>query len=528
MLYFSKLKIFTISLVIFFSFIFFLPNFFKNKINFLPDNKIVLGLDLQGGSYLLLEVNSDQLIKERIKNKAFEVVKEFRKNNIIIENLKVFKNHFTFNLSSNIDSVSKILNSETLNPKIDISLKSGKFGSVSGNINAIAFENKAELYKVYFTEKYLEILNIDAVEQSIEIIRSRIDQIGTKEPSIISQGTNRIIIEAPGVKDPDELKSLIGKTAKLNFRFLASNDDSKLTFDDIKSKDTNEIYKVNKEIVLSGENLIDAQPGYDNVNSSAVVNFKLNNFGAKKFANVTRKNIGRRLAIIIDDEVISAPVIRDAITTGNGQISGNFDAKQANNLAVLLRSGALPAPLIIMEERTVGPDLGKESIEKGVVSLIIGFMLVIAYIFLNYKILGLFANISLFLNIILLLSVLSILEATLTLPGIAGIVLTVGMAVDSNVLIYERIKEELRNEDNYFIAFDSAYRKVLPTLLDANITTFAAGAMLFYFGTGPIKGFAVTLIVGIMSSLFSTFIIGRLFVSKYLQYIKSKGYQIVI
>ncbi len=527
MLYFSKLKIFTIIFIIILSFFFFLPNFFKNKINFLPDNKIILGLDLQGGSYLLLEVDADQLINERIKNKAFETAREFRKNNIVIENLKILNNHFVFNVSGKNKDTIKILNSEKLNAKINVSLKSGK-RSVSGVVNEITFSNTGDLFKVYFTEKYLEVLNSDAVEQSIEVIRSRIDQIGTKEPSILSQGLNRIIIEAPGIKNPDELKLLIGKTAKLNFRFLADKNDNSLSFDKLKSKDTDEIYNVSKQIVLSGENLIDAQPGYDNVNASAVVNFKLNNFGAKKFASVTKNNIGKRLAIIIDDVVVSAPVIRDAITTGNGQISGNFDAQEANNFSILLRSGALPAPLKIIEERSVGPDLGKESVEKGVISLIIGFILVISYIFFNYKIFGLFANLSLFLNIILLLSVLSILEATLTLPGIAGIVLTVGMAVDANVLIYERIKEEQINENNFYIAFDNGYRKVLTTLLDANITTLIAGATLYYFGSGPIKGFAVTLTIGILTSLFTTYVVGRLFVSKYLEHIKKQGSEIKI
>jgi len=526
-LYFSKLKIFIITFVVLLGFVFFLPNLFNNKLKFLPDNKIILGLDLQGGSYLLLEVDTVQLVNERIKNKAFETAKEFRKNGILIQNLKIFNDNFSFNTLGQKEDIVKILNSEKINSAINVSLKTGKMSS-SGTINEIAFNNEDNLYKIYFTEKYLEVLNSDAVEQSIEVIRSRIDQIGTKEPSILPQGLNRIIIEAPGIKNPDELKLLIGKTAKLNFRFLADKNDNELSFDNLRSKDDDQIYNVNKQIVLSGENLIDAQPGYDNINGSAVVNFKLNNFGANKFANVTKKNIGKRLAIIIDDEVISAPVIRDAITTGNGQISGNFDPQEANNFAILLRSGALPAPLKIVEERSVGPDLGKESVEKGVISLVIGFALVVAYIFFNYKILGLFANLSLFLNIILLLSVLSILEATLTLPGIAGIVLTVGMAVDANVLIYERIKEEQINEKNFYIAFDNGYKKVLTTLLDANITTLIVGIILYYFGSGPIKGFAVTLTIGIITSLFTTYVIGRLFVSIYLQYVKKKGFQIKI
>ena len=266
--------------------------------------------------------------------------------------------------------------------------------------------------------------------------------------------------------------------------------------------------------------------GFDNLNNSSVVNFKLDSFGAKKFAYATKNNIGKRLAIIIDDKVVSAPVVRDAITTGNGQISGSFSVEEANNLSIILRSGALPAPMSIIEERTVGPDLGQESIDKGVFSLIIGFILVILYIFYNYKIFGIFANISLFINLILLISILTIVEATLTLPGIAGIILTVGMAVDANVLIYERIKEELKIEDNILIAFDSGYKRVLTTLLDANITTLIAAFVLYFVGSGPIKGFAVTLAIGIITSLFTTFILGRLFVSVYIKSKKGKEIKI--
>ena len=302
------------------------------------------------------------------------------------------------------------------------------------------------------------------------------------------------LIELPGIKNPKRIKEIIGTTAKLTFRFIADNDAKKQSYEKLQSKNNLETYNVQKKLVLSGEHLTDAQPGFDNLNNSSVVNFKLDSFGAKKFAYATKNNIGKRLAIIIDDKVVSAPVVRDAITTGgNGQISGSFSVEEANNLSIILRStGALPAPMSIIEERTVGPDLGQESIDKGILSLIIGFILVILYIFYNYKIFGIFA-ISLFINLILLISILTIVEATLTLPGIAGIILTVGMAVDANVLIYERIKEELKIEDNILIAFDNGYKRVLTTLLDANITTLIAAFVLYFVGSGPIKGFAVTL-----------------------------------
>ena len=357
------------------------------------------------------------------------------------------------------------------------------------------------------------------MEQSLEIIRSRIDELGTREPTIIAQGEERILIELPGIKNPKRIKEIIGTTAKLSFKFLANNDANSNSFDILDSKSKLEKFNVEKTLVLSGEHLTDAQPGFDNINNSSVVNFKLDNFGAKKFAYATKNNIGRRLAIVIDNQVVSAPTIRDAITAGSGQISGGFSVEEANNLAIVLRSGALPAPMSIIEERTVGPDLGQESIDKGIMSLIIGFVLVIIYILINYRILGIFANISLLVNLILLLGTLTLIEATLTLPGIAGIILTVGMAVDANVLIYERIKEELLIEKNIMIAFDNGYKRVLTTLLDANITTLIAAIVLYFIGSGPVKGFAVTLAVGIITSLFTTFILGRLFVASY---VKSK------
>ena len=327
------------------------------------------------------------------------------------------------------------------------------------------------------------------------------------------------MVELPGLKDPSEIKKLLGKTAKLTFRFLSNqNAEDGMGSEVLSAANNKELkYNVERKIIISGENLIDAQPGFDQISNSSVVNFKLDNLGAKKFALSTKNNIGRNLAIILDNEVVSAPVIRDAIVTGNGQISGNFSVPEANNLAILLRSGALPAPLNIIEERTVGPDLGKDSIEKGVLSLIIGFILVVIYMVFNYRIFGLIANVSLIANLILIIAVLTLMGATLTLPGIAGIILTVGMAVDSNVLIYERIKEELKVENNNLIAFDTAYKKVLTTILDSNITTLIAAIVLYFIGTGPIKGFAVTLAVGIFSTFFTTYTFGRLLTSEYIK-----------
>ncbi|MAV48761.1 MAG: protein translocase subunit SecD [Pelagibacteraceae bacterium] len=509
MLHFSRLKILFISLTILIGLFFFIPNFLNTPSKIFPEKKVVLGLDLQGGSYLLLEVDSKPLFQEKIDTKAFDIRKKIRSERINYTNFKI-NNSQTISFQINLENknkIEKLLNDKDINSRVDETNKELQF-IINDNI-----------VNINFSAAYLQRIKKNAMEQSLEIIRSRIDELGTREPTIIAQGEERILIELPGIKNPKRIKEIIGTTAKLSFKFLANNDANSSSFDILGSKSNLEKFNVEKTLVLSGEHLTDAQPGFDNINNNSVVNFKLDNFGAKKFAYATKNNIGRRLAIVIDNQVVSAPTIRDAITAGSGQISGGFSVEEANNLAIVLRSGALPAPMSIIEERTVGPDLGQESIDKGIMSLIIGFVLVIIYILINYKILGIFANISLLINLILLLGILTLIEATLTLPGIAGIILTVGMAVDANVLIYERIKEELLIEKNIMIAFDNGYKRVLTTLLDANITTLIAAIVLYFIGSGPVKGFAVTLAVGIITSLFTTFILGRLFVASY---VKSK------
>ncbi|NDB56770.1 protein translocase subunit SecD, partial [archaeon] len=279
---------------------------------------------------------------------------------------------------------------------------------------------------------------------------------------------------------------------------------------------------VSKRIILSGENLLDAQPRMDTQANETVVSFTLDRVGAKRFGKATSTGIGKQLAIILDGKIISAPVIQDAIVSGNGQISGGFTFQSATDLALLLRSGALPAPMNIIEERTVGPDLGQDSIDAGIFALIIGSILVLVFMFIKYRIFGLITNITLILNLIILMGVLTLFEATLTLPGIAGIILTVGMAVDANVLIFERIKEELKNEKNNIIAFDSGYTKSRTAIIDANITTLLAAIILFFMGSGPIKGFSITLGVGIFTTLFSVYFIARLLTSLYVSKNKDK------
>ena len=508
MLYFSRLKVFSIISVIFIGIYFFLPNLsFFNNSKFFSEKRVNLGLDLQGGSYLLLEIDSNPLIEQRLQAKSLEVRRELRKNNIQYKNFSFSKNSLVFIFDEKQkETLDKILNDRSINSNI----KTG------GKEFEIIYENN--IIKLIFTKENVNLIKKNALDQSIEIVRNRIDELGTKEPNIVTRGLDRILVELPGLKDPSAIKKLLGKTAKLTLRFVAnSSDENSLGVETLSSKSSGSQYSVEKRIIISGENLIDAQPGFDQLNNSSVVNFKLDNIGSRKFALASKENVGRYLAIVLDKDVVSSPVIREAIVTGSGQISGNFTTQEANELAILLRAGALPAPLNIIEERSVGPDLGKESIEKGILSLIIGFLLVMIYMIYNYRIFGVFSNVSLLTNLVLISGVLSIFGATLTLPGIAGIILTVGMAVDSNVLIYERVKEELKKEKNYLIAFDTAYKKVLTTILDSNVTTLIAAFVLYYMGSGPVKGFAITLGIGILSTFFTTYVLGRLLVAKYIK-----------
>ena len=508
MLYFSRLKVFSIISVIFIGIYFFLPNLsFFNNSKFFSEKRVNLGLDLQGGSYLLLEIDSNPLIEQRLQAKSLEVRRELRKNNIQYKNFSFSKDSLVFIFDEKQkETLDKILNDRSINSNI----KTG------GKEFEIIYENN--IIKLIFTKENVNLIKKNALDQSIEIVRNRIDELGTKEPNIVTRGLDRILVELPGLKDPSAIKKLLGKTAKLTLRFVAnSSDENSLGVETLLSKSSGSKYSVEKRIIISGENLIDAQPGFDQLNNSSVVNFKLDNIGSRKFALASKENVGRYLAIVLDKDVVSSPVIREAIVTGSGQISGNFTTQEANELAILLRAGALPAPLNIIEERSVGPDLGKESIEKGILSLIIGFLLVMIYMIYNYRIFGVFSNVSLLTNLVLISGVLSIFGATLTLPGIAGIILTVGMAVDSNVLIYERVKEELKKEKNYLIAFDTAYKKVLTTILDSNVTTLIAAFVLYYMGSGPVKGFAITLGIGILSTFFTTYVLGRLLVAKYIK-----------
>ncbi len=497
MLNFSKINIITIYLVFFLISVFSLLNF-QDRENILIDKKVNLGLDLQGGSYLLLEIDSQPLIKEKIQSKVIPIKKLLKKNNISYSNFKINEDNLIFSLSDQ-EKFKLIFFSKKnnfVNPYID------KYKSFELDYEKVE-NNKL---KIFFT-KYGELtINNSALKQSIEIVRRRIDDVGTKEPTILQRGEKRILVELPGLKDPQRIKNLLGKTAQLNFRLVEKADEFGV---EEMTSETGEKLSVSKRIVMTGENLIDAQPNLNNQTNQPVVSFTLDRLGAQKFGRTTTDNVGKRLAIVLDGKIISAPTINEPITSGSGVISGSFNFQETTDLSLLLRSGALPTPLNIVEERSVGPDLGEDSIKSGIISLIVGFLLVILFMAYKYKIFGIIANFALISNLVMLIGVLTILEATLTLPGIAGIILTVGMAVDANVLIFERIKEELKTEKSIIHAFDIGYKKAKITVLDANITTLIAAIILFVFGSGPVKGFAITLGIGIVTTLYSAYFMAR-------------------
>lgn len=497
MLNFTKIKVLFIYLILF-TLVFFASLNLKN-IN-LIDKKVNLGLDLQGGSYLLLEIDTKPLVNQKLQSKVLPIKKILKKNNIEFNNFLISSEKLSFKIENNTQDKFK---------NIFFNKKENLINNFIPEYNSfeLDLDFNENIVNIKFSNYGIVSLNNSALKQSIEIVRRRIDEVGTKEPSILQRGDKRILVELPGLDDPDRVKELLGKTAQLTFRLVS--DDKEFGSEKLVISETGEELIINKRVVVSGDNLIDAQPQFDTQSNQPSVSFTLDRLGAQKFGKVTSQNVGKRLAIILDNVVISAPQIREAITAGSGNISGGFSFQEATDLALLLRSGALPTPITIVEERTVGPDLGKDSIRSGIISLLIGFILVIIFMLIKYKIFGLISNFSLIANLLMLVGILTMLEATLTLPGIAGIILTVGMAVDSNVLIYERIREELKTEKSIIHAFDTGYNKAKITVIDANVTTLIAAVILFVFGSGPVKGFAVTLGIGISTTLFSAYFIAR-------------------
>lgn len=477
--------------------------------SFLPVQTINLGLDLRGGSHLLLEVDADAVIEEKLQLVLDQARGDLRKAKIGYTDLKLANGQVSFKPTD----MAKMSEAKDLLKEMDRDLD---ISSSEGVLFAQFSEEAA------FQKKRA------AMEQSIEIVRRRIDETGTREPSIQRQGDNRILVQLPGVDDPEQIKRLLGQTAKLTFRLVEDSSKGGSMGARVPPgterlpsvEDSRQQWIVQKRVMVSGDSLVDAQASFQN--GEPVVSFRFDSLGGRRFGEATRQNVGRPFAIILDDKVISAPVIREAILGGSGVISGHFTTQSANDLALLLRAGALPAPIKVIEERTVGPGLGADSIKAGEIACVAGLLLVMAFVVMAYGLFGIFANIALLFNMALIFAALSTLQATLTLPGIAGIVLTIGMAVDANVLIFERIREEVRQGRTMLSALDSGFNNALSAIMDANVTTLIAGFFLFIFGSGPIKGFAVTLMIGIVTSIFSALMITRLIVSLWTKYAKPK------
>ncbi len=517
MLFFTRWKAAAILITALVVCLFAVPNFFSDKtIARWPDwaqRHIVLGLDLQGGSSLLLEVDTNAVRKERLQSLDDDVLRVLRQARIPFTGRAIHGNGVDVHITRPTDVKTALDKLGTLSQ-----LMSGIVGA-SGQRSVDISENGGTITLAPSDAAVTERIR-QAVDQSIEIIQRRVNELGLVEPSIQREGIDRILVQVPGLQDPTRLKEILGKTAKLDFRMVDLSMTPQQAAEthpppdsEILSGQNGEKYLIEKRVLVSGGDLVDAQPGFDQRTSEPVVNFRFNSTGARKFAEATEQNVGKPFAIVLDNQVVSAPVIREPILGGQGQISGNFTVQQANDLAILLRAGALPAPLTIVEERTVGPGLGQDSIRAGEHAAYVGAALVVFFMFATYGLFGLFANIAVAVNVAMIFGVLSMLGATLTLPGIAGIVLTVGIAVDSNVLIYERIREEVRAGRTAINAIDAGFTRALATILDSNITTFIAAAVLFYAGSGPVRGFAVTLGIGILTSLFTAFTFTRLIVA---------------
>ena len=521
MLYFTRWKALAIILTAFVVCLCAVPNFFPEaRVKTWPlwaQRHLVLGLDLQGGSYLLFEVDSNYIKKEKLESVRDDVRRVLRENRI----------GFTGGVTVRNDAVEVRISKETDQPAAlsklrDLSQPLGGLLGSNGQRSLEVADAGNGVIRLTVPQAAIAERIRQTIEQSIQIVEKRVNELGTVEPLIQRQGTDRILLQIPGLGDPSRVIDLVGRTAKMDFRMVDTAvspeqaaagqlpPDSEL----LPSTEPGRAASVvKKQVLVSGGELQDAQPGFDQRSNEPIVSFRFNSTGSRKFAQATSENVGQPFAIVLDNKVISAPVIREPITGGSGQISGSFTVQAANDLAVLLRAGALPAPLRVIEQRTVGPGLGQDSIEKGELAAYVGSILVVVFMLVTYRLFGLFANIAVTINVVMIFGLLSLLNATLTLPGIAGIVLTVGIAVDSNVLIYERIREEIRGGRNAISAIDAGFKRALATILDSNITTFIAAAVLFYIGTGPVRGFAVTLGIGIITTVFTAFTLTRLIVA---------------
>jgi len=506
-MYFTRLKAAIIVGICLLGALLCIPNLMPAPANWVPWRSIHLGLDLKGGSYLLLEVDMGAVIKERLDSMADSARQSLRRAGI--PRFVVAVQHPQNRITIRVEDPTRLAQAMTLLRELsttppgqrpDIEFEQTPDGTLTATLSPIGLRERATA----------------AVAQSIEIVRRRIDETGIVDPIINRQGEARIVVQLPGIEDPNRIKQMLGKTARMTFRLTDETANVSqavpppgVDFLQLEGRGGGRI-AVRRRIEVDGANLTDARAGQDSRNAQWVVNFTFDSIGTRRFAEISRANVGRPFAIVLDDKVISAPVINEPIVGGRGQISGSFTAASANELAILLRAGALPAPLTVIEERTVGPELGADAIRAGAIALAVGFVIVLVYMVVFYGLFGLFANIALVANLVLLTGILSLMEATLTLPGMAGILLILGMAVDSNILINERVREEVRNGRSPLNALDHGFQRAMSTIIDSNATGFLSHIMLFTFGAGPVRGFALTITIGVFTSVFTSTMVARL------------------
>ena len=553
MLQFSLTKKILIWVVVVLGFLFAMPNGFYNRVesvndarmqlengndtpeiisqasnwpSFLPSALVNLGLDLRGGAHLLARVRVDQVYEARMDAYWPEVRNALRKERASIGTIRRID-------GENYDLRVRISEPSQINHAVEVvSALARPVTTLSGaGSRDIVVTSIEDTIIIELSEAEKIATDTRTMDQSLEIIRRRVDEAGTREPTIQRQGTDRVLIQVPGIGSAEELKSIIGKTAKLTFHKViqrTSNSDERVKNRQILLPAQDEegvFYVLEKTPVINGDHLTDAQPAFDQNNRPAV-SFRLNTTGARIFGQYTAENIGTPFAIVLDQEVVSAPTIQSHISGGSGIITGQFGVEETTLLSIQLRAGALPAELEYLQESTVGPDLGQDSIDAGTLACIVAFIAVLVFMSLSYGLFGIFANVALIINVALIFAVLSLISGTLTLPGIAGIVLTVGMAVDANVLVFERIREELKKAKNPRKAIELGYERAFSAIIDANITTLIAAVILLVFGSGPVKGFAITLGIGIVTSVFTAIWVTRLLISIWIERKRPKSIEI--
>lgn len=532
MLHFARWKVIAISLSCLLGVLFALPNLFSKETvqswpDWLPKRQISLGLDLRGGAHLMLAMDVNDVRKDWLDTIREDARRRLRDARIGFTGLGVQGGavHVRIAQPEQVDNALRDL------AGLAQPIGNAMLGSVG---NDISVERGAEpgLIVLQPTDAGMQQRVANAISASIETVRRRIDTLGTAEATVVRQGWDRILVQFPGLQDTSQLKALIGETARLSFHDVHPS----ISGQEAQSsrpppgyriypsaEQDGFLYLLRETPVVRGDQLVDAQPGFDQRTNEPIITFRFNQSGARTFGRFTQDNVGRPFAIVLDDKVLSAPVIREPILGGTGQISGSFTVESANNLAIQLRSGSLPAKLTVVEERTVGPSLGADSIQAGTLAFVVGGIASLAMVSIAYGTFGIFAALGLIINAILLIAIMSVLGAALTLPGIAGLVLTIGMAIDSNVLIYERIREELRNGKSPIAAIDAGFSRAIITIADSQLTTLAAAIVMFWLGSGPIRGFAVTLSIGIFTSVFTAVTVTRMLVAFWVWSIRHKS-----